>query len=68
MDIIYKLGDIAKMKKQHPCGSDEWEIVRMGADIKLKCKGCEHVVMLERKKFEKNLKKILPCTAEPNGK
>ncbi len=68
MDYEYKLGDIAKMKKQHPCGSDEWEIVRLGADIKLKCTGCEHVVMLERKKFEKNLKKILTVGDTPSNK
>ena len=55
----YGLGDIAMMKKQHPCGSLEWEIVRLGADIKIKCCGCGHLVMLERTKFNKSVKKII---------
>ena len=56
--IEYELNDIAIMKKDHPCGSAEWEIIRLGADIKLKCLGCDHIVMLSRTKFEKSLKKI----------
>lgn len=42
------IGDILTMKKQHPCGSKEWEVLRIGADFKLKCCGCEHIVMLSR--------------------
>ena len=48
------IGDILTMKKQHPCGSKEWEVLRIGADFKLKCCGCEHIVMLPRVKVEKN--------------
>ena len=55
----YDLHDVVKMKKQHPCGTNEWEIVRMGMDIKLKCLGCQHVVMLKRRDFEHKLKKVL---------
>ena len=58
-NLEYELGDVAVMKKQHPCGSNEWEIVRIGADIKIKCCGCGHLVMLERAKFNKNVKKII---------
>ena len=58
MENKYKLGSIVVMKKQHPCGTNEWEIVRVGADIKIKCLGCGHVVMLSRYKFEKSIKKI----------
>lgn len=47
------------MKKGHPCGTNEWEIIRMGADIKLKCLGCNRVVMLSRIDFNKRLKKVL---------
>lgn len=54
----YKLGDIAIMKKAHPCGSNEWEITRIGADIKIKCLKCGHSVMLPRIEFNKKLKKI----------
>jgi len=53
------VGDIVKMKKQHPCGSYEWEILRAGMDFRIKCKGCNHEVMIPRKKFEKNIKKII---------
>lgn len=42
----YHLGDIVRMKKQHPCGSSEWEILRVGMDFRLKCQGCGHLVML----------------------
>lgn len=56
----YKLGDIVEMKKQHPCKkSNYWEIVRMGVDIKIRCLGCDAIVMLERPYFERRLKKVL---------
>jgi len=56
----YKLNDIVQMKKQHPCRKSwQWEIVRVGVDIKIKCLGCGNVVMLERVDFEKKLKKII---------
>ena len=51
MDI--QVGDILKMKKQHPCGSSEWEVLRIGADFRLKCRGCEHQIMIPRPKAEK---------------
>ena len=52
----YEVGDIVKLKKQHPCGSSEWEILRVGADFRLKCMGCGHQIMLARKLVEKNTK------------
>ena len=45
----YEVGDIVKLKKQHPCGSQEWEILRVGADFRLKCMGCDHQIMIARK-------------------
>ena len=56
----YKLGDIVVTKKAHPCATrcDRWEIIRVGADIKIKCQGCGNVVMLSRHNFEKSVKKI----------
>lgn len=54
----FTLGDIIETKKQHPCGSNEWEITRMGVDFKIKCKKCDHVVMLPRDKFLKSVKNI----------
>lgn len=54
----YEVGDIVKLKKKHPCGSFEWEILRVGADFRLKCLGCEHQVMMARKLVEKSIKEI----------
>ncbi len=53
----YVIGDIVETKKKHPCGSNKWEIVRVGIDFKLKCLGCGHVVMIEREKALKAIKK-----------
>lgn len=53
------VGDVLLMKKQHPCGSDRWQVLRIGADFKIKCTGCGHEVMLPRSKVEKNIKKII---------
>lgn len=55
----FNLGDIVQTKKQHPCGSSQWEIIRLGADIKIKCLGCGRIVMIPRVKFEKSVKKIV---------
>ncbi|WP_219834668.1 DUF951 domain-containing protein [Paenibacillus sp. R14(2021)] len=60
----FELGDIVQMKKQHPCGTNEMEIIRMGMDIRIKCVGCKHSVLIPRAKFEKNLKKVLRSAAE----
>ncbi|KGI38870.1 DUF951 domain-containing protein [Clostridium tetani] len=59
MNKVFDLGDIVEMKKGHPCGSKNWQIIRMGADIKIKCCGCERIIMLPRSKFEKSIKKII---------
>ncbi len=55
----FKLGDILEMKKTHPCGSNQFEVVRMGMDIKIKCVGCSRLIMLERDVVEKRAKKIV---------
>ena len=57
MDI--QVGDILTMKKAHPCGSKQWQVLRTGADFKLRCCGCGHEVLLPRSKAEKNIRKIL---------
>jgi len=59
MDKEYKLGSIVMMKKAHPCGSNEWEIIRVGADIKIKCVACGRSIMMPRIEFNKKLKKII---------
>lgn len=52
----FEVGQVLRLKKQHPCGANEWEIIRVGADFRLRCKGCNHQVMLARKIVEKNFK------------
>ena len=56
MDI--QVGDILTMKKQHPCGSNRWEVLRIGADFKMKCLECGHQIMNPRSKIEKNIRMI----------
>ena len=58
MGLIYDVGDIVTLKKGHPCGSKEWEILRVGADFRLKCMGCGHMIMVPRKMVEKNTKNL----------
>ena len=65
MDLHLK--DIVELKKTHPCGSKQWEITRVGMDIKLKCLGCGHELMLPRSKVEKSIKKIVPHAAGTEG-
>ena len=52
------VGDIVKLKKPHPCGSREWEVLREGADFRLKCGGCGHQIMIARRLLEKSVKDI----------
>ncbi|MGM7684031.1 DUF951 domain-containing protein [Cytobacillus sp. Hm23] len=55
----FGINDIVEMKKQHPCGVNRWRIIRMGMDIRIKCEGCAHSVMLPRKEFTRKMKKII---------
>lgn len=59
MDKKYEISDKVVLKKGHPCGENLWEIVRLGADIKLKCTGCGRLVMIPRVEFNKKIKKII---------
>ncbi len=54
----YDIGSIVVMKKVHPCGSNEWKIIRVGADIKIECCTCGRVVMIPRIEFNKKIKKV----------
>ena len=51
-----RIGDVVQLKKKHPCGSDEWQVIRVGADIGLRCQKCQRRVLLEREVFERRLK------------
>lgn len=59
MNQSYKLGNIVIMKKPHPCGTNKWEIIRIGTDIKIKCLECGRTIMLPRIEFNKKLKKVV---------
>ena len=59
MENKYELGSKVIMKKQHPCGTNEWEIVRVGADIKIKCLNCGRIVLIPRIEFNKNIEKFV---------
>jgi hypothetical protein len=66
--IPFYLGDIVRLRKPHPCGSHEWEIVRLGADIGLRCQGCGRRVLLPRRTVEQRLTRFVsrgPDAPEP---
>ncbi len=58
-ELNYEVGTKVIMKKQHPCGTNEWEITRVGADIKIKCLNCGRTVLIPRIEFNKKVKKII---------
>ena len=60
-----RLGDVVQTKKNHPCGSNTWAVIRTGADIKIRCNGCGHIVMMEREVFLKRRKKVLQQGPDP---
>lgn len=62
------LGDTVLMKKPHACKTNDWEVMRVGADIKLKCMGCNHLIMMSRAEFNKKLKKVLTRANDPANK
>jgi hypothetical protein len=62
----YELQTVVEMKKPHPCGANAWKIIRLGADIRIKCEGCGHSVMIPRREFEKKMKKVLQTPSDAN--
>lgn len=59
------MGDVVRLRKKHPCGSDQWEVVRLGADIGLVCRGCKRRILLPRGDFNKQLKTIVSTSFRP---
>ena len=59
------LGDLVQMSKTHPCGSDKWTVIRVGADIKIRCSGCGRIEMMDRADFTKRMKKVIAHATEP---
>ena len=60
-----RLGDVVLTRKQHPCGSSEWTVIRTGADIKIRCSGCGRIVMMDRETFLKRRTKVLSQGPDP---
>ena len=58
-NLAYNIGTKVVMKKQHPCGANEWEITRLGADIKIKCVNCNRSIFIPRIEFNKKIKKVI---------
>jgi len=54
-----RLGDVVRMRKPHPCGSTDWQVVRLGADIGIRCLGCSRRVLLPRSQFVRQVKTVL---------
>ncbi|WP_230973996.1 DUF951 domain-containing protein [Cerasibacillus terrae] len=64
VEKVYSKNDVVEMKKPHPCGENRWRIIRMGMDIRIKCLGCNHSVLLPRREFTKKMKKVIEKAAE----
>lgn len=60
MPLELRLGDMVRLKKKHPCGSFEWQVVRLGADIGIRCQGCQRRVLLARSALERRLVSLVP--------
>jgi hypothetical protein len=65
MPVEFQVGDIVRLRKPHPCGGTDWEVVRLGADIGLKCQTCQHRVLLTRRELEKRLKTFVQRAQAP---
>ena len=66
MEKKYEMNSIVEMKKQHACGTNEWQIIRMGVDIKLKCVHCSREIMMDRLEFERKLRRIISEKGQKN--
>jgi len=64
LDYDIKLGSLLQLKKGHPCGVNRWEIIRFGVDCKIKCTGCQRIVLIDRVELKKAIKKVLDDTNE----
>lgn len=64
IDHNYQVGDVVKMRKNHPCGGDIWSVIRIGADFRIKCQTCGRSVMLPRKRFVRQVKELISTQEE----
>ena len=61
---LFRLGDVVLMKKPHPCGTNAWEIIRMGMDIRIKCVQCGRSVLMPRREFERAMRRVVQRAAD----
>lgn len=66
MPIDFRIGDVVRLRRPHPCGGSDWAVVRIGADIGLRCLKCNHRVLLPRSKVERRTKAFISRTAPPD--
>lgn len=66
MPVDFRIGDVVVLRKPHPCGSHEWTVVRIGADIGLRCRTCNHRVLLQRSEVERRLMRFLSRVEHPD--
>lgn len=67
MALEVELGDVVRLKKKHPCGSYEWQVVRLGVTIGIKCRLCQHYVLMKRSVFERKVRSISHQTPLPGA-
>lgn len=65
MPMQLNVGDVVKLKKKHPCGGYEWEILRIGADFRIRCTTCDRQVWLPRREVERRITKIISTVVQP---
>ncbi len=61
------VGDVVRTRKAHPCGSDQWEIIRLGADVRITCTGCRRSVLMDRVKLERRIRQFVKRGAGAEG-
>lgn len=66
MPMKLNVGDVVRMRKEHPCGGTDWEVMRTGMDFRIKCLKCGHVVLIPRVKLEKGIKAVLSQSEPPD--
>ena len=66
MPVDFRFGDVIRLRKPHPCGSYDWSVVRLGADIGLRCLKCSHRVLLSRREVERRLKSFISRAPQPD--
>ena len=66
--LALAIGDHVRLRKAHPCGADVWEVVRLGADIGLRCRGCGHRILIERSTLKRRLKAVVGAASRDSDR